>query len=123
MKKKKNNGLSLATKRKLQPYLYIAPIMILLLLMFGYPLIKSIVMSFQDYKLTKMNNIHWNNFKNYKNMFADKNFKLLLKNSLVYVICSVLGQFLLGLGLALALNKKFPGSSYNNQHSQAYNVS
>ena len=50
--------MSLATKRKLQPYLYIAPIMILLLLMFGYPLIKSIIMSFQDYKLTKLNKIH-----------------------------------------------------------------
>ena len=102
-------GLSLATKRKLQPYLYIAPIMILLLLMFGYPLIKSIIMSFQDYKLTKLNKVKWNDFKNYINMIKDKTFWLLVKNSLVYVISSVIGQFLLGLGLALALNKRFRG--------------
>ena len=106
---KGGRGLSLATKRKLQPYLYIAPIMILLLLMFGYPLIKSIIMSFQDYKLTKLNKVKWNDFKNYINMVKDKNFWLLVKNSLVYVITSVIGQFLLGLGLALALNKRFRG--------------
>ena len=42
-------------------------------------------------------------------MFSDKNFGLLLKNSLLYVISAVLAQFLLGLGLALALNGKFKG--------------
>ena len=86
-----------------------APVMILLLLMFGYPLIKSIIMSFQDYKLSRLDKVSWNNFKNYAAMFSDKNFGLLLKNSLLYVISAVLAQFLLGLGLALALNGKFKG--------------
>ena len=83
--------------------------MIILLLMFGYPLIKSIIMSFQDYKLSRLDKVTWNNFKNYKKMFGDRNFRLLFKNSLIYVITSVLGQFLLGLGLALALNGRFRG--------------
>ena len=73
--------MSLATRRKLQPYLYIAPVLIVLLLMFGYPLIKSIVMSFQDYKLSRLDKVAWNNFKNYKKMFSDRNFRLLFKNS------------------------------------------
>lgn len=107
--KKTGKKMSIATKRKLQPYLYIAPVMILLLLTFGYPLIKSIVMSFQDYKLSRLDRVSWNDFENYKEMFSDKNFLLLLKNSIVYVVCAVMGQFLLGLGLALALNKKFRG--------------
>lgn len=107
--KKSGSKLSLQTKRKLQPYLYIAPVMILLLLMFGYPLIKSIVMSFQDYKLSRLDKVSWNNFKNYAAMFSDKNFGLLLKNSVIYVVAAVLAQFLLGLGLALALNGKFKG--------------
>lgn len=109
MKTRTNGKMSLATKRKLQPYLYIAPVMILLLLMFGYPLIKSIVMSFQEYKLSRPDKIAWNNFENYAEMFGDRNFGLLLKNSILYVVAAVLGQFLLGLGLALALNKKFRG--------------
>lgn len=107
--RKNGNRMSLSTKKKLQPYLYIAPVMILLLLMFGYPLIKSIVMSFQEYKLSRLDKVSWNNFENYTKMFTDKNFLLLLKNSILYVVASVLGQFLLGLGLALALNKKFKG--------------
>lgn len=109
MSSKKTGKMSLQTKRKLQPYLYIAPVMILLLLMFGYPLIKSIIMSFQEYKLSRLDKVSWNNFANYVNMFSDKNFLLLLKNSLIYVIASVLGQFLLGMGLALGLNGKFKG--------------
>lgn len=110
MSSKKSGGkLSLQTRRKLQPYLYIAPVMILLLLMFGYPLIKSIVMSFQDYKLSRLDKVSWNNFKNFAAMFSDKNFGLLLKNSVIYVVSAVLAQFLLGLGLALALNGKFKG--------------
>lgn len=109
MSSKKTGKMSLQTRRKLQPYLYIAPVMILLLLMFGYPLIKSIIMSFQEYKLSRLDKVSWNNFENYANMFSDKNFLLLLKNSLIYVIASVLGQFLLGLGLALGLNGKFKG--------------
>lgn len=107
--KKSGSKLSLQTRRKLQPYFYIAPVMILLLLMFGYPLIKSIIMSFQDYRLSRLDKVSWNNFKNYAAMFSDKNFGLLLKNSVLYVISAVLAQFLLGLGLALALNGKFKG--------------
>ena len=77
MSSKKSGGkISLETRRKLQPYLYIAPVMIVLLVMFGYPLIKSIVMSFQDYKLSRLDKIKWNDFKNYKEMFTDKHFWL-----------------------------------------------
>ena len=106
---KSGGSLSLQTTRKLQPYLYIAPVMILLLLAFGYPLIKSIVMSFQDYKLSRLDKVSWNNFKNYISMFTDKDFLLLLKNSVIYVVVAVACQFLLGLGLALGLNGKFKG--------------
>ena len=101
--------MSLQTRRMLQPYFYLGPVLLLLVLMFGYPLIDSIIMSFQSYKLSKPNDIAWNNFQNYIKMFTDKNFLLLVKNSLIYVIASVAGQFLLGLILALALNTKFKG--------------
>lgn len=107
--KKSGSKLSLETRRKLQPYYYIAPVMIILLIMFGYPLIKSIIMSFQEYKLSRLDKVAWNDFENYAKMFGDKRFWLLVKNSLVYVIASVGGQFLLGMGLALGLNSKFKG--------------
>lgn len=96
-------------RSNMEPWFYVLPVMVLLILMFGYPLIKSIVMAFQNYKLSNINNVYFNDFANFKKMFGDSDFLLLLKNSLVYVVISVLGQFLLGLVLALALKQKFRG--------------
>jgi ABC-type sugar transport systems, permease components len=88
---------------------YILPVLVLLVLMFGYPLIKSVVMAFQNYKLSNMNDVYFNHFQNFSKLFGDSDFLLLLKNSLIYVVTSVIGQFVLGLILALALKEKFRG--------------
>ena len=93
--------MNLKTKKKIAPYLYVMPVLILLLIMYGYPLIKSIIMSLQDYKLTSSGSAPFNDFANFKKMFSDTDFLLLLKNSLIYVIISVVAQFVLGLILAL----------------------
>lgn len=107
--KEKKQFLSNSTKSMMQPYLFILPIVILLLFMFGYPLINSVIMSFQNYKLSNINDVYFNNFENFKKLFSDSDFFLLLKNSLVYVVVSVAGQFIFGLILALALKEKFRG--------------
>lgn len=101
--------MNLKTKKKIAPYLYVMPVLILLLIMYGYPLIKSIIMSLQDYKLTSSGSAPFNDFANFKKMFSDTDFLLLLKNSRIYVIISVVAQFVLGLILALCLKTKFRG--------------
>lgn len=101
--------MNLKTKKKIAPYLYVMPVLILLLIMYGYPLIKSIIMSLQDYKLTSSGSAPFNDFANFKKMFSDTDFLLLLKISLIYVIISVVAQFVLGLILALCLKTKFRG--------------
>ncbi len=65
----------------------IGPIFLLLVIMFGYPLIKSVVMAFQNYKLGNAN-VYFNDFANFHKMFGDKDFLLLLKN-----ICSLCSRF------------------------------
>ncbi|MGI6687632.1 MAG: carbohydrate ABC transporter permease [Christensenellales bacterium] len=95
--------------RKLEPYLFVMPTFLLLLLAFGYPLINSIWMAFQNYKLTQPGKIYFNNFANFNNLFSDRDIGLIMRNSFVYVIASVGMQFLLGMTLALALKKKFRG--------------
>jgi len=94
---------------KTEPYFYILPVALLLILTFGYPLLKSAVMAFQNYKLSNINDVYFNNFANFKKMFGDSDFLLLLKNSFIYVVLSVTGQFVLGLVLALTLKQKFRG--------------
>ena len=98
----------MARKKRVEPWYYGGPIFLLLVIMFGYPLIKSIVMAFQNYKLGNAN-VYFNDFANFQKMFGDKDFPLLLKNSIVYVIVSVFGQFIGGLILALCLRDKFKG--------------
>lgn len=98
----------MARKKRVEPWYYVGPIFLLLVIMFGYPLIKSIVMAFQNYKLGNAN-VYFNDFANFQKMFGDKDFPLLLKNSIVYVIVSVFGQFIGDLILALCLRDKFKG--------------
>ncbi len=96
-------------KRKREPWLFLLPVLVVLLLLFGYPLMNSIVMAFQNYKLTAPNDIYFNGFENFKKLFGDPDGLMILKNSIIYVVISVAGQFLLGLTLALALKKQFKG--------------
>ena len=96
-------------KKGAEPYAFIFPVLLLLLLAFGYPLINSGVMAFQNYKLTAPNAIRFNGMDNFQKLFADSDIGLIIKNSLVYVMASVSGQFILGMILALALRKKFRG--------------
>lgn len=96
-------------KRKREPWLFLLPVLVVLLLLFGYPLINSIVMAFQNYKLTAPNDLYFNGFENFKKLFGDPDGLMILKNSIIYVVISVAGQFLLGLTLALALKKQFKG--------------
>lgn len=97
------------SKKMIEPYIFILPVFILLLLMFGYPLINSFIMAFENYKLTAPDDIYFSGFTNFIKLFDDSDIGLIIRNSLVYVVASVLGQFLLGMTLALALRKKFPG--------------
>lgn len=103
-----NNKGRMSRRKKMEPWYYVGPIFLLLVIMFGYPLIKSVVMAFQNYKLGNAN-VYFNDFANFHKMFGDKDFLVLLKNSVVYVVVSVFGQFIGGLILALCLRDKFKG--------------
>ena len=96
-------------KKKMEPWLFLLPVLVILLLLFGYPLINSIIMAFQNYKLTAPNDIQFNGLENFAKLFGDPDSMMILKNSFIYVFVSVLGQFLLGMMLALALKKQFRG--------------
>lgn len=107
--KKRPYRLSAHGKKQMEPYLFILPVVLALAAMYGYPLIRGIVMSFQQYSLMKPNDIHFNNFENYKELFTQSETMMIVKNTIIYVVCSVGISFLLGLILALALRKNFKG--------------
>lgn len=107
-KKHQSASTNFTMKRKAEPYLFLLPTLFLLLLMFGYPLINSFVMAFQNYKLTAPGKIRFNGMSNFRKLFSETDIWLIIRNSFIYVVVSVAGQFFLGMTLAMGLNKQFP---------------
>lgn len=90
------------------------PALLIPLCLTYYPMLKGIGMAFQNYKLTNINNIYWNNFGNFTKLFKKSltnEFYTTAGNTLKWVAISLLFQFVIGFGLTLVLRKKFFGSS------------
>lgn len=74
-----------------------------------YPFFQGIVMAFQEYKLFNLRNVHFVGLDNFRSAFRDPQFITALQNSGIWVFCSLILQFLLGMTLALLLKKPFQG--------------
>lgn len=95
--------------KKLEPFWLLLPTLLLLIIFIAYPLINTIFLAFQNYKLTAVGEIEFNGLKNFKDIVSDPYFFLILRNSFIFTFVTVALQFILGLILALALNKPFRG--------------
>jgi multiple sugar transport system permease protein len=98
----------------LTPYLLILPAVTTLFLLFLYPIAWNAYISVHDVQFTTFNK-EWVYVKleNYQALIDDSifpsRFHQSLTVSLQFVVGSVLGQFILGLGLALALHTRLKG--------------
>lgn len=73
------------------------------------PLVNIVWMSFFDYSMLNIKSVKWNDYKNYIQLFQEKEFWNSFLRTIVYVFFTVAIQFILGMAVALLLNKKFPG--------------
>ena len=91
------------------PYILVAPTLIVIGAILLYPMFKGLVMSSQNYVLTRPvpADERFVGFGNYIAMFQDPVFWISLKKTFWWVVISVSFQLLLGLGTALLLNEKF----------------
>ncbi len=83
-----------------------------LLILFVYiPVLKGSVIAFQNYNMFDLSNLGFNGFDNFKNviMNQDIRFVQILGNTLVWVIGSLVFQFVFGFILALLMRDPFPG--------------
>lgn len=96
----------LKSKRKVNwaPYALLAPGLILVVLMMGYPLLYSLRLSVFNYKMMEPDNIYFNGLDNYIKLFTNPDLLLVLKNSIIWVVSVVSLQFLLGFLLAMILD-------------------
>lgn len=96
--------ISRENRKKMVPYLLIAPVIIYYAIFWLFPVINAVVLSFKD-----VDDI-WT-LGNYAHIFKDPVFYTALYNTAFLVIFSVTIEFVLAFGLALLINTKFTGSS------------
>jgi ABC-type sugar transport system permease subunit len=91
--------------QKLEPYLFIAPAMAVLLLIFGYPVYRLLVLSFQRQSQGKT---VFAEFGNYRAIFSDDVFIQAIRHNLFLLICVPI-MVLVALLLAIFLFERIRG--------------
>lgn len=86
-----------------------APALALVAAVTLYPLAYSIIMSFQDMRLTKIASADFVGLDNYVRLLSDGAFHRSLRLSAIFVVGSVTGSLILGFLLALLLDRELAG--------------
>jgi multiple sugar transport system permease protein len=94
------------TKAAIEPWLYLSPAIVLLVLVLLVPLIIGISYSFRKFSAFKSQYV---GLAQYQAMLSDQVLGQALINTLWWTVASLFFQFFLGLGLALLLDKPFYG--------------
>jgi multiple sugar transport system permease protein len=98
---------------KLIPYIYILPSVLFLGVILGFPILFSVIISFQKYDLAALvsKQAQFIGLQNYFDVLNQPAFSTALLHSLKFTFFSILFQFTIGLGLALLFSKTFPMSN------------
>jgi multiple sugar transport system permease protein len=104
--------ISSSCREKRFAYALISPTVILFILVTLYPLLYSLQLSFQSWNLLKPSlGKEFVGLSNYLEIFKDPVFWGALKTTLNFTVGTVTLQFMIGLGVALILNRDFAGKN------------
>lgn len=110
IKKKESSGnLSQTMKKKCEPYLYLLPTIVLMLLLLIIPICMVIRYSFFDNVIVKKDPI-FVGLKQYGTILSDKTFFVAVKNTSFFVGASMIAHMFLGMLFAMLLNTKYIGT-------------
>ncbi len=91
---------------------FIMPSVIIMVLLILFPIVRAIIMAFQEWQLTSAAVSHpFVGFYNFFEVFSLTHFPVMIFNTFIYTFVSVAGKMVLGLGVALLLNQHFVGRS------------
>lgn len=79
------------------------------------PIVQSLIMSFQKYGVKNIISGkpgEWNNFRNYTKLFESNQIPDAAYHTLWFVLFVIVLQFIIGMALAIVLNKEFRGSRF-----------
>src|SRR4029453_13049574 len=97
-------------RERIFQWLFLVPAVVYMALFFGYPVVKNVVMSFQDYTTATFftGEAPWVGLANYVTVLSSSLFSTSLLNTALFTVGSILGQFVIGLALAIFFQRKFP---------------
>jgi multiple sugar transport system permease protein len=97
-------------REEIAKVLFVVPAALALAALFGYPIVKNLVMSFQDYGLKTFftGEAPWIGLQNYVAVVTDDVFTKAVVNTALFTLGSIAGQFVIGMLLALFFHKNFP---------------
>ena len=95
-------------------YLFVAPALIYMLLLVGYPILYNFVLSVQDVTVKNINSgkSTFIGLNNYQSLFQDGVLTQAMINTLVFTVACIVVQFLLGFLLALFFNRSFATAKF-----------
>ena len=79
-------------------------------LFFGYPIVKNVTMSFQEYTTSTFytGQAPWVGLSNYVSVLTSSVFSTAMLNTFLFTVGSIAGQFTIGLALAVFFKRRFP---------------
>ncbi|MFC9430250.1 carbohydrate ABC transporter permease [Streptomyces sp. NPDC056987] len=94
--------------------LFVAPAVLYMLAFFGYPLVRNVVMSFQHFtpRTYFTGEAPFNGLDNWRGVFGNPLFTDSLWHTLLFTAGSLLGQFVIGLALAVFFSRRFRLSGF-----------
>jgi multiple sugar transport system permease protein len=98
---------SFAVRKGLAILAFLAPAIVFVAVFVYYPMISGSQMAFRHWNLTNLTDTSWIGFKNFEAIFANPVFYTVLRNTLVWVVGSIVPQFVIGFALALWLRRRF----------------
>lgn len=89
--------------------LFVLPAFVYMLIFVGYPIIKNIILSFQNVTMTNLayGSKRFVGFSNYIRLFKTEAFRGSIVHTLIFTVACIVVQFIIGFALAVFFNKNF----------------
>jgi trehalose/maltose transport system permease protein len=100
---------SWAKARERLAWLFVAPAILVVIIVAIYPLIRTFQLSFTNARLGATTKTRWIGLENYERLWRDDQFWTSLKNTIVFTVASVGFETLLGMIIALTIHSNFKG--------------
>jgi trehalose/maltose transport system permease protein len=88
-------------------YYMVLPALLIIMVVAFFPILYGIVLSLTDSTVSAFGSFV--GLENYTEMFQDPDFRVGLFNTVIFTVASVTLEFIIGLGIALAVNRAFRG--------------